>query len=93
MKRGILAFTVLAAISFATPAVAARRLPRLDPRVESVSRHSPQRASASACENCGHEVCVNRDKVEDCVVGEKKCYRSVIRKEYVAIPETHTSGK
>ena len=40
------------------------------------------------CDNCGHEVCVDRKKVEECVVGEKKLYKTSVRKEYVAIPET-----
>lgn len=89
MKRGILAFTVLAAISFVMPAHSLIAgcpdwIQGLNPfRGTPLDVHPP-----AACENCGHEVCVNRNKVEDCVVGEKKCYRSLVRKEYVAIPET-----
>jgi hypothetical protein len=48
-----------------------------------VDVHSP-----AACETCGHEVCVDRTKVEECVCGEKKLYKTSVHKEYVAIPET-----
>ena len=41
----------------------------------------------ASCDNCGHEICVDRQKVDDCVKGEKKLYKSSVRKEYVAIPE------
>ena len=41
----------------------------------------------ASCDNCGHEVCVDREKVEECVVGEKKIYKTSVHKEYVAIPE------
>jgi len=40
-----------------------------------------------SCEQCGHEGCVERTKVEDCVVGEKKVYKTTIHHEYVSIPE------
>jgi hypothetical protein len=40
-----------------------------------------------ACENCGHEGSVERAKIEECVVGEKKVYTTSIHKEYVSIPE------
>jgi hypothetical protein len=43
---------------------------------------------SSDCENCGHEICVDRTKVEECVKGEKKLYKTSMRKEYVSIPET-----
>jgi hypothetical protein len=41
----------------------------------------------ASCDTCGHEVCVDRQKVEDYVKGEKKLYKSTVRKQYVAIPE------
>ncbi|MGO8753063.1 MAG: hypothetical protein ACLQNE_44540 [Thermoguttaceae bacterium] len=37
---------------------------------------------------CGHERCVTRAPVQDCVVGEKKVYKTSIHCEHVAIPET-----
>jgi hypothetical protein len=36
---------------------------------------------------CGHEGCIERTPVEECVVGKKLCYKTTIRYEYVAIPE------
>jgi hypothetical protein len=36
---------------------------------------------------CGHEGCLERCPVEECVKGEKKVWKSSIRHEYVAIPE------
>ncbi|MGA2256688.1 MAG: hypothetical protein ABSG53_18730 [Thermoguttaceae bacterium] len=47
-----------------------------------VDVHCPQ-----ACNNCGHEVCIERAPVQDCVVGEKKVYTTSIHKQYVTIPE------
>ena len=46
-----------------------------------VDVHQPQ-----ACEQCGHEGCVERTAVEDCVVGKKKEFKTSIRCEYVSIP-------
>ena len=88
MKRVFLAFTVLAAISLATPVCSLFAggpgcIEALNPfRGTPLDVHPP-----AACDNCGHEVCVDRDKVEDCAVGEKKCYKSSVRKEYVSILE------
>ena len=42
----------------------------------------------AACDNCGHELCINRSCEQVCVEGKKKCYKSSIHKEYVSIPET-----
>jgi hypothetical protein len=39
------------------------------------------------CDTCGHEFCIDRKKVEECVTGEKKVYKSSVRKQYVSIPE------
>jgi hypothetical protein len=47
-----------------------------------VDVHSP-----TACETCCPGVCIDREKVEDCVCGEKKLYKTSVHKEYVAIPE------
>ena len=89
MNKKLLAFTMLAAISLAAPVPSLFAgcpcwLEELNPfRGTPLDVHAPD-----ACNNCGHEVCVNRDKVEDCAIGEKKCYKSTVRKQYVAIPET-----
>ena len=40
-----------------------------------VDVHCPQ-----ACNNCGHEGCIERTPVQDCVVGEKKVYKTTIHK-------------
>ncbi len=42
----------------------------------------------AACENCGHEGCIERTPVQDCVVGKKEVFKTSIRYEYVSIPET-----
>ncbi len=47
-----------------------------------VDVHCPQ-----ACNNCGHEGCIERTPVQDCVVGEKKVSKTTIHKQYVTIPE------
>jgi hypothetical protein len=47
-----------------------------------VDVHCPE-----ACNNCGHEGCVERAPVQDCVTGEKKVYKTSIHKEYVSVPE------
>ena len=47
-----------------------------------VDVHCPQ-----ACKNCGHETCIERTPVQDCVVGEKQVSKTSIRKEYTTIPE------
>jgi hypothetical protein len=47
-----------------------------------VDVHQPE-----ACEQCGHEGCIERTAVEDCVVGKKKEFKTTIRCEYVSIPE------
>ena len=90
MKRlfSVLAWIALVAAWIATPprmlvAGGTEWLESLNPfRGTPVDIHCPE-----ACENCGHEVCVNREKVEDCVKGEKKVYKSSIHTEYVSIPE------
>lgn len=48
-----------------------------------VDVHAPQ-----SCEQCGHEGCIERTPVEDCVVGKKKEFKTSVRYEYVSIPET-----
>jgi hypothetical protein len=47
-----------------------------------VDVHCPQ-----ACNNCGHEGCIERTPVQDCVVGEKKVAKTTVHKQYVTIPE------
>ncbi len=47
-----------------------------------VDVHCPQ-----ACNNCGHEGCIERAPVQDCVVGEKKVSKTTIHKQYISIPE------
>jgi hypothetical protein len=81
-------FVALVSMSIATPARMLRAdclgcLEALNPFGGTpVDVHSP-----AACDNCGHEGCVVRKKVEDCVCGKEKLYRTSIHKEYVAIPE------
>jgi hypothetical protein len=43
---------------------------------------------AESCEQCGHEGCIERTPVDDCVVGKKKEFKTTVRYEYVSIPET-----
>lgn len=47
-----------------------------------VDEHCPQ-----SCKNCGHEGCIERVPVDDCVRGDKKVYQGSVHHEYVAIPE------
>jgi hypothetical protein len=47
-----------------------------------VDVHRPE-----ACNQCGHETCIERTPVQDCVQGEKKVYKTSIHCEHVAIPE------
>jgi hypothetical protein len=42
----------------------------------------------ASCEQCGHEGCIERTPVQDCVVGKKEVFKTSIRYEYVSIPET-----
>jgi hypothetical protein len=42
---------------------------------------------AESCEQCGHEGCIERTPVEDCVVGKKKEFKTSVRYQYVSIPE------
>ena len=48
-----------------------------------VDVHRPE-----ACEQCGHEGCIERIAVEDCAVGKKKEFKTSVRCQCVAIPET-----
>ena len=47
----------------------------------------------AACDNCGHEGCIDRHKVDDCVCGKKKLYKTSVHKEYAAIPEVRFRWK
>ena len=40
-----------------------------------------------SCEQCGHEGCIERTPVEECVVGKKEVFKTCVRYEYVSIPE------
>jgi hypothetical protein len=48
-----------------------------------VDVHRPE-----AHEQCAHEGCIERTPVEECVVGMKKEFKTVVRYEYVSVPET-----
>jgi len=79
----LVALIVLSAVSMTLGADCPEWLAVLNPfRGTPVDVHCP-----ADCDNCGHEVCVDRTKVQDCVKGEKKVYKSSVHKEYVAIPE------
>ncbi len=42
---------------------------------------------AESCQNCDHETCIERRRVDDCVTGKMLCYKTSIHKEYVSVPE------
>jgi hypothetical protein len=90
MRKPLLFLGVLAitALPFAAPSrtASAADLGWLNPanllKGTPVDVHRPE-----ASRQCGHEGCIERVPVEDCVTGEKKVYKTTVRREYVAIPE------
>jgi hypothetical protein len=47
-----------------------------------VDVHPPE-----SCENCDHETCIARRRIDDCLTGKVKCFKMKICKEYVSVPE------
>ena len=45
-----------------------------------------------SCDPCGHETCVERVPVTECIAGKKLVYDVKKRNEYMTIPETRYRG-
>jgi hypothetical protein len=77
-----LAVVFLASSSTASRADELRTVKLVSHSSTPVDVHLPE-----SCDNCGHETCITRRRVDDCVTGKMKCYKTKICKEYVSIPE------